>query len=117
MAHLEPGRVLIVAGGTGIYPFSDLIDLLYKDHLQHEKPQLAREIQALSPILANNPFGRIQFHLLAAFNNLEDIHPITSCQLAYLASRGRLGLTLKIKDSQKEGIKKLRNAKIISDRF
>jgi tRNA A37 N6-isopentenylltransferase MiaA len=30
MAELEKGKILIVAGGTGLYPFSDLIDLLYK---------------------------------------------------------------------------------------
>lgn len=26
----KPGRIVIVAGGTGLFPFSDLIDLLYK---------------------------------------------------------------------------------------
>ncbi|MCB0370055.1 MAG: hypothetical protein KDD45_11685 [Bdellovibrionales bacterium] len=26
----RPGRIVIVAGGTGLFPFSDLIDLLFK---------------------------------------------------------------------------------------
>ena len=25
-----PGRIIIVAGGTGLFPFSDIIDLLFK---------------------------------------------------------------------------------------
>jgi hypothetical protein len=31
----------MVAGGTGLYPFADLIDLLYKDYLMKERPELA----------------------------------------------------------------------------
>lgn len=27
----KPGKIIIVAGGTGIFPFCDLIDLLYKE--------------------------------------------------------------------------------------
>jgi hypothetical protein len=30
----------MVAGGTGLYPFSDFIDLLFKDQLAKDKPQL-----------------------------------------------------------------------------
>jgi len=50
-AHLKPGKVIIVAGGTGIYPFSDLIDLLYKDQLAKDNPELKNIINSLSPIL------------------------------------------------------------------
>jgi hypothetical protein len=32
---------VIIAGGTGMYPFSDLIDLLYKDQLIKEKHEMA----------------------------------------------------------------------------
>ncbi len=31
--EIAAGTVLIVSGGTGLYPFSDLIDLLFKDNL------------------------------------------------------------------------------------
>lgn len=27
---LQPGRIVIFAGGTGIFPFIDLIDILFK---------------------------------------------------------------------------------------
>jgi hypothetical protein len=30
MAELTEGKIIIAAGGTGLYPFSDLIDLLFK---------------------------------------------------------------------------------------
>ena len=31
IAETQPGKIIIVAGGTGIFPFSDLIDLVYKE--------------------------------------------------------------------------------------
>lgn len=74
LANTYPGRIVIVAGGTGLFPFSDLIDLLYKEQLINYKPQLKEEILHLSPILANNPFQSFTFELLAAFNSLDDIH-------------------------------------------
>lgn len=30
LASAKPGKIIIVTGGTGLYPFSDLIDLLFK---------------------------------------------------------------------------------------
>lgn len=33
LPDIKAGTILIIAGGTGLYPFSDLIDLLYKDLL------------------------------------------------------------------------------------
>lgn len=35
----KPGRIVIVAGGTGLFPFSDLIDLLFKDLYLEENKQ------------------------------------------------------------------------------
>ena len=40
LANTKPGKILIVAGGTGIYPFCDLIDLLYKEQLMKDQPEL-----------------------------------------------------------------------------
>ena len=37
--HTQPGRIIMVAGGTGQFAFSDLIDLLYKDQLRKVKPE------------------------------------------------------------------------------
>ena len=30
LKDVGPGKLILVAGGTGLFPFSDLIDLLYK---------------------------------------------------------------------------------------
>jgi len=30
LASTMPGRIIMVVGGTALFPFSDLIDLLYK---------------------------------------------------------------------------------------
>jgi hypothetical protein len=54
---------------------------------------------------------------MAAFNNFDDIHPITFFQIAYLTSRNKLGLTLKIKDTKNERLKELRNVKLIQNSF
>ena len=36
----KPGRIIIVAGGTGLLPFSDFIDLYFKSvYLQENKTQ------------------------------------------------------------------------------
>lgn len=56
-----PGRIIIIAGGTGLFPFSDLIDLLYKAELIKNNLGLKREILELSPMLAGNPFNEFTF--------------------------------------------------------
>jgi hypothetical protein len=38
LKELAPGRVLILAGGTGLLPFSDLIDLIFKEEYASDKP-------------------------------------------------------------------------------
>lgn len=40
LSEIAEGKIVIVAGGTGLFPFSDLIDLLYKDQLLKEEPSL-----------------------------------------------------------------------------
>ena len=35
---LSGGKILMLVGGTGIYPLSDLIDMLYKSALAKQKP-------------------------------------------------------------------------------
>jgi NAD(P)H-flavin reductase len=43
-SQLKPGKVVIVAGGTGIYPFADLIDLLFKDEIMKQEPNLTEAV-------------------------------------------------------------------------
>jgi nucleoid-associated protein YejK len=43
LAELPAGRLVIMAGGTGLFPFCDLIDLLFKDEvLRSASPPLAQ---------------------------------------------------------------------------
>jgi NAD(P)H-flavin reductase len=49
--ELTPGKVVIVAGGTGLYPFSDLIDLLFKDQLRRTDPSKEALLLQLNPLL------------------------------------------------------------------
>lgn len=68
-------------------------------------------------MLAKNPFSGFSFYLFAAFNKLEDVHPITFRQISYLVSCRRLGLTLKIKYECDEELKKLNVGKIVTEDF
>jgi NAD(P)H-flavin reductase len=81
MHDLTPGKVIIVAGGTGLYPFSDLIDLLFKDYIADSDYTKRLLIYQQNPLLESKPFTHFTFHLLLAVQQIEDIHPITLTQL------------------------------------
>lgn len=98
LPHTRPGKIIMVIGGTGVYPFSDLIDLLFKEQLMLHRPETSSEVLALSPVLASSPFAQFRFEALAAFAHLEDMHPITLAQLLFLAEAGRIALTLRLKE-------------------
>jgi len=57
MSQTKKGHIIIVTGGTGLYPFCDLIDLLFKTYLLFNRSDLKRHILAADPILATNPFA------------------------------------------------------------
>jgi NAD(P)H-flavin reductase len=99
LAHTAPGKVILVAGGTGLFPFSDFIDLLYKEQLILQRPALREQILGLSPVLGTDPFRPFTFELLAAFQHVDDVHLITLEQLLFLAEVGRLKITFKFKTS------------------
>ena len=48
---IKPGKIIILAGGTGIFPFSDFIDLFFKETLLNENHPLSSTILKLNPIL------------------------------------------------------------------
>ena len=98
LTQTKPGKIILVAGGTGIYPFSDFIYLLYKEQLMINNPEVREEVVKLSPILETEPFKNFTFEMLAAFQHIEDMHIITFEQLLFLAERGRLKLTLKFRE-------------------
>jgi hypothetical protein len=86
LGEVAQGTVLIIAGGTGLYPFSDLIDLLFKDALVKQNHAMKAHILRQDPVLSKDPFARHKFKLLLACQSVEDIHPVTFKQLRTLAS-------------------------------
>lgn len=70
LAHTKAGKIIMVIGGTGLYPFSDFIDLLYKEQLIQHNPSVKTEVLELNPILNSNPFAGFKFDVLAAFGHL-----------------------------------------------
>ena len=97
LGELAPGKVIIIAGGTGLLPFSDIIDLLFKKEYARANPQYAQRFCEVSPIL-NRPFlENIIFDLYASFNAIEDIHPLTLHQLSFLTKSSKImRVTLKL---------------------
>lgn len=85
----NPGKIIVVAGGTGLFPFSDLIDLLFKDAFiknNSTNNRVADSIYSISAILKRKPFDGFSFTFLIAVNYPEDIHPITMAQLSYISN-------------------------------
>lgn len=117
LSHTKPGKIVMVIGGTGLYPFSDFIDLLYKEQLMIHKPETRNEVLELSPVLSSNPFSKFQFEVLAAFNHAEDIHPVTLEQLLFLAEAGRVNLIFKFKEDTQGRVKEGRNVSLTSQSF
>jgi NAD(P)H-flavin reductase len=111
LASAKPGKLIIVAGGTGLYPFSDLIDLLCKELLVRMKPNTIDTIYRLSPVLKTRSFDQFFFELILSFHNISDIHPITLEQLIFLSNNHpKFNLTMKIDE---EGRKRLSSTKIL----
>ncbi len=54
LKELGPGKVIIIAGGTGLLPFSDLIDLLFKDEYSKVNPAFKKRFCEVSPILSKS---------------------------------------------------------------
>jgi hypothetical protein len=47
---------VVVAGGTGLFPFSDLIDLLFKEIFISKNPERADQILPRNRLLLQKPF-------------------------------------------------------------
>ena len=108
----------MMAGGTGLYPFSDTIDLLYKEHLVSSGHSLAAAAKQLDPLVGNNPFNNFKFTLYIAVNELDELHPITLFQCNELAKVGKLDCHAKIKHFDKKTIQEqYGNIKLFENRF
>ena len=62
-----PGLIVIIAGGTGIYPFIDLIDLLCKNMMLKQKPELKQKILQHTPAAADPILETFSFTWLLGF--------------------------------------------------
>ena len=56
LQNVSMGRVVIFGGGTGVNPFCDLIDLLYKDMLIKSNHPLSATVKAYDTLLNASPF-------------------------------------------------------------
>ena len=82
---MNPGKIIICVGGTGLYPFNDLIDLLFKAKLlREENASINQLLLDANPILRTRPFDSFRFEVMGSFNRLSEIHPITLSQISYL---------------------------------
>lgn len=99
LREISAGKVLIVAGGTGLLPFSDIIDLIFKDEYAREHTNYKKKFTAISPVLSEPFLEKTTFHLIASFNSIEDIHKLTLLQLIYLNKGKRLRVTMKLSQS------------------
>jgi hypothetical protein len=92
----EPGEIVIMTGGTGIFPLLDLLDLIYKRHLMGQKPNISKIIVDENPLVQSDIFTKFTFKVYAAFLNIEDIHPIILQQWIELSSSSLISITLNI---------------------
>ena len=74
-----------MAGGTGLLPFCDLIDLLFKQELIRRQPELKSELFDSNRILRLGLLEKNTLVFYIAVNYLSEIHPITLNQLIYLS--------------------------------
>lgn len=67
------GRVAIIAAGTGILPFIDLLDLLYKKTIYQALSLAGKDTSVVKPEQNYDKlFSGSKFKLLCAFRSLED---------------------------------------------
>lgn len=80
-----------------MYPFCDLLDLLFKENLAEINPVHKALILKHNAILEGKPFDHFKFHLMLAVNQIEDIHPITLRQIVELSEHStKFKLTMRV---------------------
>lgn len=60
----KPGKIIFVAGGTGYYPFMDIVDLLFKQQVlkqNKENKEIRDRILRLNPVLKQEIFKDYTF--------------------------------------------------------
>lgn len=90
LSEMPNGRIIMLAGGTGLHPFCDLIDLLYKETLVQQNQPLSKEIISQNPLVRQRTLTeRWKFCIYIAVEYTDEIHDLTASQLNHL-SRSRV---------------------------
>ena len=71
------GHIVMVTGGTGLYPFIDFIDLLFKKMKVNEGHSFSSRILELNPVLSEDIVQKRTFTMLFASECLRDVPKIT----------------------------------------
>lgn len=114
----HPGRIVIVTGGTGLFPFSDLIDLLFKTQIIEEGHKLTRQLLTADPLLQHKPFEKWFFVFLIAVAAPEDIHPITFDQLVKLSlNQSKIKIVIRVSKNADKLKKNAGNIEFVTEYF
>lgn len=100
LGEMPSGEIVMIAGGTGINPYCDIIDLLYKELLLANKSPFAEEILDRNPILRTNSLSKsYQFRFYIAVGSFDDIHDLTAYQLNELSKSNRIKVYIRTTQS------------------
>ena len=86
----EEGKVIIVCGGTGLLPFCDFIDLLFKRLLFLEGRPSGVEFAQKDPLVKEDLIKRRSFKLYCAAESVSDLLPLTLYQVEYLSKSQKI---------------------------
>ncbi len=86
----EEGKVIIVCGGTGLLPFCDFIDLLFKRVLLLEGRPTASDFARKDPLVKEDLIKKRSFKLYCAAESTSDLLPLTLFQIEHLAKSEKI---------------------------
>ena len=86
----EEGKVIIVSGGTGLLPFCDFIDLLFKRFLLLEGMPSAAEFAKKDPLVREDLIKKRSFKLYCAAESVSDLLPLTLYQIECLSKSQKI---------------------------
>lgn len=117
---LPAGKIVMIAGGTGFYPYMDLVDLLYKRKVLREERVSATEaakIKKLNPILQGEFLEDFTFLLYLALNTRDDLHPMSLYQLHVLCEDRDFQCVVRMRDGKEDFRKAYPNFSLTNSKF
>jgi NAD(P)H-flavin reductase len=86
----EEGKVIIVCGGTGLLPFCDFIDLLFKRVLLLENNAMAEKCAAHDFVVREDLIKKRSFKLYCAAESETDLLPLALFQMEHLSKSTKI---------------------------